>query len=108
MDHMLIEEDDSPLRHNFRLPGQRGGLIVTALSIASEASVGEMLARYASEIWSFVAGLVGGGIGGSLLTLRISRQNRASGGGSIVDQSKATAKGDIVGGDKRVGTERRS
>jgi hypothetical protein len=67
--------------------------------------VGETLVRYASEIWSFVAGLVGGGVGGSLLTLRFNRQNRAVGGGSIVDQTNASAGGDIIGRDKRVGTE---
>jgi hypothetical protein len=69
--------------------------------------MGETLARHASEILSFVTGLVSGGIGGSLVTLRFSRQNRATGGGSIVDQTNASAGGDVVGGDKRVGTERK-
>jgi hypothetical protein len=61
----------------------------------------DTLAKYASEIWSFLAGLIGGGVGGSLLTIRFGRQNRASSGGSIVDQSRSSAIGDIVGGNKR-------
>jgi hypothetical protein len=67
----------------------------------------ETFTRYASEIWSFVAGLISGGVGGSLLTLRFKRQNRASGLGSIVDQSNASAEGDIVGRDKTTGPTRR-
>jgi len=60
----------------------------------------ELFGQYSSEIWSFVGGLIGGAVGGSLLTLRITRQNRVSHGGSIVDQSGSRAGGDIVGRDK--------
>jgi hypothetical protein len=69
--------------------------------------MGEFISQHASEILSFLGGLVGGGAGGSLLTLRFSRQNKAWGGGSIVDQTNASAGGDIVGRDKRVGTDRK-
>lgn len=60
----------------------------------------DFFSQHSSEIWSFIGGLVGGGIGGSLLTLRITRQNRIGSGGSIVDQGGARAGGDIVGRDK--------
>jgi len=68
--------------------------------------MGEMITTHATQIWTFLAGLVSGGLGGSLLTLRFGRQYRASSQGSIVDQSRSSAGGDIVGGDKRVGPER--
>jgi hypothetical protein len=68
--------------------------------------MGEFLLHHASEIWTFIAGLVAGGIGGSLITLRITRQ-RVSGRGSITDQSGSAAGGDIVGRDKTVSSERR-
>ena len=61
----------------------------------------EILIQYSSEIWSFLGGVVGGGISGSLLTLRYTRQNRVNGSGSIVDQSRSKAGGDIIGGSKR-------
>jgi hypothetical protein len=56
----------------------------------------DILKNHLSEIGSFIAGA----IGGSLLTLKFTKQNRVEGGGSIVDQSKASAGGDIVGRDK--------
>src|SRR5580704_4086100 len=67
-----------------------------------EPTVGDFLAQHASHICTFLAGLVGGGAGGSLLTLRITRQNKVRGSGSIVDQNRARAGGDIVGGNKTV------
>ena len=67
----------------------------------------EIFGQYSSEIWSFVGGLVGGGIGGSFLTLRYTRQNRVIGGGSVVDQSGSKAAGDIVGGNKGNSDDRR-
>jgi hypothetical protein len=70
--------------------------------VVVEATVGDFLSQHASEIWSFIAGIVGGGAGGSLLTLRLTRQNKVLGSGSIVDQGRARAGGDIVGGDKTV------
>jgi len=51
--------------------------------------------EYISEIASFIAGA----IGGSLLTLSISRKS-ADRGGSVVDQSGVKASGDVVGGSK--------
>ena len=50
---------------------------------------------YMGHIGSFLAGLVGG----SLLTLSISR-NRQRGSGSLVDQSSSSVRGDQVGGSK--------
>lgn len=66
----------------------------------------EFLANHASEIWSFLGGLVGGGIGGSLLTLRLTRKTRVSGNGTSVDQQRSSAGGDIVGRDKTTTTRR--
>jgi hypothetical protein len=60
----------------------------------------EFLSQYASTIGSFVAGLIGGGAIGSLLTLRITGRNHLSGKGSVVDQSRSRAGGDVVGRDK--------
>ena len=49
-----------------------------------------------SEIISFFIGAVAG----SLLTIKV-KSMRASGHGRNVDQSKASAGGDIVGGNKK-------
>jgi hypothetical protein len=69
--------------------------------------MGDFLHQYVSEIWSFLAGLSGGAVGGSLITLRISRHKRVSGRGSMTDQSGSSAGGDIVGRDKTAGTGQR-
>ncbi len=61
----------------------------------------EFISKYAAEIWSFIAGLVGGAAGGSLLTLKLTK-NSAGRDANVVNQSHATAGGDIVGRDKRV------
>jgi len=55
---------------------------------------------YASEIWSAVGGLVAGALGGSLFTLRITRNNSVSGSGRFVNQSGSRVKGDQVAGNK--------
>jgi hypothetical protein len=60
----------------------------------------DVISQHLSEILSFLAGA----LGGSLLTLSITKQNRIRGSGSIVDQSSSKAGGDIVGGNK---TDRR-
>lgn len=60
----------------------------------------DFIRAHANEMWSFIAGLFGGGAGGSLLTLKLTRQNRVTGRGSIADQRGATAGGDITGRDK--------
>jgi hypothetical protein len=62
-----------------------------------------MLGQYASEIWSFIVGLVGGGAAGSLITLKLTRHTAASGHGSAADQSGARAGADVVGRDKITG-----
>ncbi|MCL4677208.1 MAG: hypothetical protein KJ017_01285 [Alphaproteobacteria bacterium] len=53
------------------------------------------------DLWNFIGGLVAGGIGGALLTLKFTKNQRANGSGTTVDQAKSTAGGDIVGRDKR-------
>ncbi len=55
----------------------------------------------AFDLWNFVGGLIAGGIGGALLTLKFTKNQRTNGSGTTVDQSKSTAGGDIVGRDKR-------
>ena len=68
--------------------------------------MGETFARYASEIWSFVAGLIGGGTIGSLFTIRYMRQQvKAKGQATVTDQSGARAGGDVVGRDKISGSK---
>jgi hypothetical protein len=57
--------------------------------------------KHISEIISFLTGLAGG----SLLTLYFKNQ-RVNGRGRVVDQSKARAGGDVVGGDKLTGNGR--
>ena len=53
----------------------------------------EIVINHLSEIGSFIAGLVGG----SLITIAGHRVRR---GGTVIDQSKSRAGGDIVGGNK--------
>ena len=60
----------------------------------------DLLKAHLSEIVSFLAGLVGG----SFLTLRITRDQRAAGRATISDQRRARAGGDIVGRDKLTNT----
>jgi hypothetical protein len=58
----------------------------------------DFLKNHLGEIGSFITGA----LGGSLLTLKFTRQNRVQGSGTLVDQTRATAGGDIVGRDKTV------
>lgn len=60
-----------------------------------------LVKEHVSEIISFLAGLGGG----SLLTLRITRHQRASGDGTISDQRRARAGGDVIGRDKVSGVK---
>lgn len=60
----------------------------------------DLVKEHLSEIISFVAGVAGG----SLLTLRITRDQRAAGRATISDQRRARARGDIVGRDKVTNT----
>lgn len=53
------------------------------------------------DFWNFLGGLIAGGIGGALLTLKFTKNQRTAGTGTTVDQSKSSAGGDIVGRDKR-------
>jgi hypothetical protein len=59
----------------------------------------DLLKEHASEIISFLAGLGGG----SLLTLRVTRHQRVADHGTISDQRRARAGGDVVGRDKVTG-----
>ena len=51
------------------------------------------------EVLTFILGLIAG-VGGSLLTYKMTRSNRASNGSIVIDQSGARAGGDNVGGNK--------
>jgi hypothetical protein len=62
----------------------------------------DFISKHAAEIWSFVAGAVGG----SLLTLKITRYTAGRDVHSV-SQSHARAGGDIVGRDKRVDQDSR-
>jgi len=53
------------------------------------------------DLWNFLGGLVAGGAGGALLTLKLTKSMRTDGSGTTVDQSGANATGDIVGRDKK-------
>lgn len=56
--------------------------------------------RQMSDIWSQVLSFVLGALAGSGITIYMKSQ-KASGDGNVVDQSNVTAKGDVVGRDKR-------
>lgn len=63
----------------------------------------DTIAKYGSEILSFVAGLAGG----SLLTLKFTRKSHVSREDFNVDQSGASARGDLIGRDKIAGRDQR-
>jgi len=63
----------------------------------------DIIAKYGSEIVSFIAGLAGG----SLLTLKFIRKTSVDREGSNVNQSGASAGGDLVGRDKIAGRDQR-
>ncbi|QDM24663.1 hypothetical protein FNL55_25065 [Tardiphaga sp. vice352] len=58
------------------------------------------MVNHLSQIGSFVGGICAGAVGGSLVTLKVSRKNQADGSSSITDQTGAHAGGDLVGRDK--------
>lgn len=53
------------------------------------------------DLWNFIGGLVAGGIGGALVTLKLTKIIRSEGNGTSVDQTKVNAGGDVIGRDKR-------
>lgn len=53
------------------------------------------------EFWNFFSGLIAGGLGGSLMTITLSKTMKSDRGGSTVDQSGSSAGNDIVGRDKK-------
>lgn len=53
------------------------------------------------DFWSFLGGLVGGSIIGSIVTFQVQKRLSSSGSGNVVDQSRAQSGGDIVGRDKK-------
>jgi len=57
--------------------------------------------NFTFDLWNFLGGLIAGGIGGSLLTLKLTKNQRTNGSGTTVDQSNSKAGGDMVGRDKR-------
>jgi hypothetical protein len=63
---------------------------------------GDKLVLADFDLWNFLGGVVAGGMGGALLTLKISKKSQhSSGSGNTVNQSGAKAGGDVVGRDKR-------
>ncbi|WP_128946632.1 hypothetical protein [Bradyrhizobium zhanjiangense] len=61
----------------------------------------DAIKNHLSEIISFAAGLAGG----SFLTFKFTRTTRVSDAGNLVNQSRATAGGDLVGRDKITGRD---
>ena len=57
--------------------------------------------HWAFDTISFIAGLIGGGTFGSILTFSISKYMSAGANSRIIDQSSAKAGGDIIGGNKK-------
>ncbi|MEM7290250.1 MAG: hypothetical protein AAF412_07790 [Pseudomonadota bacterium] len=55
----------------------------------------------AFDLWSFISGLVGGSLVGSIVTYQVQKRLTSSGSGNVVDQSGGQAGGDIVGRDKK-------
>jgi hypothetical protein len=53
------------------------------------------------DLLSFLAGLVSGGVVATFISVSVHKRMTASHGGSTIDQSKARAGGDIIGGSKR-------
>lgn len=60
----------------------------------------DLLVNYSSEIVSLIVGLLGGGIAGSLITIKNYKGKTAIASGRVVDQSNSRSRGDIVGGNK--------
>jgi hypothetical protein len=60
----------------------------------------EFVSAHWHEIGSFVAGLVTG-TAGSFITIKITNRNRVERDATLVDQSRASAGGDMVGRDKK-------
>src|SRR5215813_3100253 len=77
-------------------PDGRAGYRCQLLIVSRGLKILELLKEPASEIISFLVGLGGG----SLLTLRLTRNQRIAGEGTISDQRNARAGGDMVGRDK--------
>ena len=53
------------------------------------------------DLWSFIGGLIGGGLIVHFINIRITKKQSTSGSGTTVDQSKSKVGGDQVGRDKR-------
>lgn len=59
----------------------------------------DLIKDHAWDIWSAVAGFLGGGAVGSLITIQVVRGQNTN-GGTNVNQNKARSQGDLVGGNK--------
>jgi hypothetical protein len=57
--------------------------------------------HFTFDLTNFLTGLIAGGLGGSLITFRLTKNVQSGGNSNSVDQSRASAHGDIVGRDKR-------
>jgi hypothetical protein len=67
----------------------------------------EFITSHFSEIISLIAGVVGGGTIASVVTFKIVSGQNASHGGRNINQSGSKAGGDIVGGNKSTGSNKR-
>jgi hypothetical protein len=59
----------------------------------------DWLIQHAGSIGAFLAGFIGGGATGCAITYNVTR-NKVTSGDRVVDQSRARAGGDNVGGNK--------
>lgn len=59
------------------------------------------MAEIPEDIWKMAISLIVGAIGGGAIGFRFGKRQSIMGSGKMVDQSKAQAGGDIVGGDKK-------
>ena len=73
-------------------------LLILTFARELGADMDQFISEHWDAIGTFLGGLATGAVGGSLLTLRLTKTNRA--GGNIIDQSHAAAGRDIVGGNK--------
>ena len=68
----------------------------------------DVVTKHWSEVFSFLCGLVGGGVAGSWLTFHFSQQRVRGSRNISVNQSGSTASGDIVGQNKITSTSTHS
>jgi len=60
----------------------------------------DTIKNHAWDLWSLIAGALGGCTIGSFVTFRLYKGQNVNGNGRIVNQTRARAGGDIIGGNK--------